>query len=109
MLSEIIGATVEAAPEMKVVPGVPTMAELGEYTRRRRIDAVIFASGNQDFAGETITGLLRSNPRLCLVAVDGRDNQATAHFLAPSRAVFPGLEASTLTAAMQAGTRMRLR
>ena len=92
---------------MRVGAGAPSMAELGNYTRRRRIDAVIFASGDQDFEDHKIAGLLRVNPRLCLLAVDGRDNRAIVHFLTPSRTVFPGLETATLTAAIRAGTWLR--
>ena len=49
MLSEIISTAIAAEPQMRVVPGAPSMAELGEYTRRRHIDAVIFASGTRTF------------------------------------------------------------
>jgi len=108
MLSEIIRTAIAAEPQVRVVAGAPSMAELGDYTRRRHIDAVIFAFGNQDFADEKIAGLLRVNPRLCLLAVDGRENRAVVHFLAPSRAVYPTLEAATLAAAIRAGTRLRL-
>lgn len=108
MLSEIISSAIAAEPTMRVVPGAPSMAELGDYTRRRRIDAVIFAAGNQSFAEDKIADLLRANPRLCLLAVDGGGDQAIVHFLTPSRSVFPGLEAATLTTAIRAGTWLRL-
>ena len=108
MLSEIISSAIATEPQMRVVPGTPSIRELGEYTRRRHIDTVIFAHGNQDFAGEKIAGLLRVNPRLCLLGVDGRENRAVVHFLAPASTVFPTLEASTLTAAIRAGTGLRL-
>jgi hypothetical protein len=108
MLSEIITAAIAAEPQMRIVPGTPSMPELGKYTRRRHIDTVIFASGNQDFREETIAGLLQANPRLGLLAVDGREDRAVVHFLAPSREVFPSLQAATLTAAIRAGTRLRV-
>jgi hypothetical protein len=108
MLSEIVSAAIAAEPTMRVVAGAPSMAELDDLARRRRIDAVIFASGNRDFQDDRIAGLLRANPRLCLLAVDGRDDRAIVHFLTPSRTVVPGLEAATLTAAIQAGTWLRL-
>ncbi len=108
MLSEIIRTAIAAEPQLRLVAGAPSNAELGNYIRRRHIDAVIFASGNRDFEDGEIAGLLRVNPRLCLLAIDGRENQAVVHFLAPSHEVFPGLEAATLAAAIRAGTRLRL-
>jgi hypothetical protein len=108
MLSEIIGAALAAEPRMRIVPGESSLAGLGDYTRRRHIDAVIFASGNRDFGDDKIAELLRVNPRLCLLAVDGQENRATVHFLAHSGAVFSSLEAATLACAIQAGTVLRL-
>ena len=108
MLSEIISAAIAGEPQMRIVSGTPSLPELGRYTRQRHIDTVIFASGNQDFKDETIAGLLQVNPRLCLLAVDGQEDRAVVHFLARSREVFPSLEAATLTAAIRAGTRLRL-
>lgn len=108
MLSEIISTAITADAQMRIVPGAPTLAELGKYTRRRHIDAVIFASANPAFADERIDQLLQVNPRLCLMAVDGRMDRAIVHFLAPSHAEFPGLEAPTLAAALRAGTGLRL-
>lgn len=108
MLSEIVTAALAGAPHMRIVTGAPSIAELGKYTRQRHIDAVIFGSGNQDFRDETIVGVLHANPRLCLLAVDGREDRVVVHCMAPSRDVFPHLEVATLTAAIRAGTRLRL-
>lgn len=108
MLNEIISSAIAAEPQLRLVSGQPAVAELGEYTRRRHIDAVIFASGNRDFADERIAGLLRANPRLCLLAVDGREDQAVVHFLAPLHQAFHGLEAASLADAIRTGTWLRL-
>jgi hypothetical protein len=104
MLKEIIGAAIAPEPEIRIVPGAPGMARLGNYTRRRKIDAVIFTAENPHFQDEKIAGVLRMNPHLRLLAVDGRENRIIVHFLAPARTVFSSLEASTLTAALRAGT-----
>ena len=48
------------------------MKNLGAYTRRQRIDVVIFAAGNEKFADDKIVEILRSHPRLSVLSMDGR-------------------------------------
>jgi hypothetical protein len=107
MWGEIISAAIADEPRMRIVHGAPPAAELGQYIRQHDISTVIFAAGNHDLEDTGIAGLLRVNPRLGLVAVDGRENRAVVHFLAPAHAVFAGLDASTLIAAIRASAGAR--
>jgi hypothetical protein len=108
MLREIVSEALVGEPAMRVIGSTSTFAGLGPYTRRKRIDVLIFVAGDKAFEDIAIADMLRVNPRLCLLGVDGQENQAIVHFLSPSRTVLPNLEASTLASAIRAGTGLRL-
>jgi len=109
MLTEIIRAAIAAEPDMAIVEGgADRIVELGAYTRRRRIDVVIFVSGDEAFADDRIIGLLRTNPRLSLLAMDGRRDQGTLHHLVPAHDAIGRLAHASLTSAIRAGAALRL-
>jgi hypothetical protein len=108
MLSEIVSEALAGQPNMRVVAGPTAAINFGSYTRRRRVDAVIFVAGNDAFRDEAITGLLRANPRLCLLAIEGSEDRAILHHLVPTAKVFTGLAHATLVSAILAGTALRL-
>jgi hypothetical protein len=117
MLTEIIRSTIATEPDMSIVAGnvdmsifegnVEGTAALGVYTRRRRIDVVIFVSGDENFADDKIFGLLRANPRLSLLAMDGRRDEGTLHHLVPAHDAIGRLAHASLTAAIRAGAALR--
>lgn len=108
MLTEIISMAISTEPTMRIVSGQPAPAEIGVYTRQRHIDAVIYTSGGRDFDEESIVNLLRANPRLCLLGLDGRGNRAVLHRLAPTHEQITNLAQATLVSAIQSGTLLRL-
>jgi hypothetical protein len=109
MLTEIIGIAIGAEPDLRIVTGEPAAADIGAYTRRRRIDAVIFSAYDRRFDDANILVQLRANPRLCLLGLDGKRNRATLHRLAPSNEHLDGLAQATLVSAIRDGTLLRLR
>lgn len=109
MLNEIIRGVLAAEPDMAIVEGGAVVtAELGAYTRRRRIDVVIFVAGDEDFTDNRILALLRANPRLSLLAMDGRRDHGTLHHLVPAHDEIGRLAQSSLTSAIRAGAALRL-
>lgn len=109
MLNEIVRVAIAAEPDMAVVEGGERRSsELAAYTRRRRINVVIFVSGNEEFADDKILGLLHANPRLSLLAIDGRRDRGTLYHLVPAHDAIDGLAQSSLTAAIRAGAALRV-
>lgn len=109
MLNEIIRATIAAEPDMTIVEDTTHGdEELGIYTRRRRIDVVVFHVGNEKFTDEKIVQMLRINPRLSLLSMDGQLDQGTLHHLAPTHDAIGRLTRCSLTAAIRAGAALRL-
>jgi hypothetical protein len=109
MLNEIIRATVSAEPDMTIVEDpARDDEELGTYTRRRRIDVVIFVAGDKNFADDKIVQMLRINPRLRLLSMDGKCDRGTLHHLVPAHDAIGRLAQSTLTAALRTGAALRL-
>jgi hypothetical protein len=108
MLDEIIRATISAEPDMAIVEQVMRRHnDIGAYTRQKRIDVVIFTAGDQDFSDDKIDHMLRANPRLALLSIDGRRDQGTLHHLVPARDPIGRLAQSSLTDAIRAGTALR--
>jgi hypothetical protein len=109
MLDEIIQAAIATEPDMTIVEQRDGMTgKLGAYTRRRRIDVIIFTAGDEDFADHKIMGLLHANPRLSLLAMDGPGDQGTLHHLVPTKDDIGRLAQTSLTAAIRAGAQLRL-
>jgi hypothetical protein len=108
MLNEIIRAAISSEPDMAIVDDAfRHEGELGAYTRQRRIDVVIFAAGNESFDDDQILHLLRANPRLSLLSIDGARDQGMLHRLVPAHDAIGRLAQSSLTRAIRAGAALR--
>jgi hypothetical protein len=108
MLNEILRAAISSETDMKIVdPDVRGMIDLGPYTRRRRIDVVVFPAGDGDFDEDRIAELLHANPRLSLLAIDGQTDAGTLHHFIPAHEAIGQLAQSNLAAAIRAGAALR--
>jgi DNA-binding NarL/FixJ family response regulator len=108
MLNEIVRATISTEPDMTIVDGSGRGDDdIAAYTRRRRIDIVIYPAGNADFAGDKLVAMLKANPRLALLAIDGLRDEGTLHHLVPAHDAIDRLAHSSLTAAIRAGATLR--
>jgi hypothetical protein len=109
MLNEVIRATIATEPDMTIVEHPIRCADdIGTYTRRHRIEVVIFVAGNEIFADDKIVQILRTNPRLSLLSIDGKRDHGTLHRLVPAHDSIGRLAQSSLTAAIRAGAALRL-
>jgi hypothetical protein len=102
MLSDIITNAIAGEPDMVIVAGVTDPAAIG-----RRADVVIFPAGDARFSDTGITRLLRANPRLGLLAIDGAADSASLHHLVPARDDIGPLAQASLTGAIRAGAALR--
>jgi hypothetical protein len=110
MLNEIIRAAISSEPDMAIVDGALGLdGDLGAYARQRRIDVVIFPAGTQSFGDREIARLLRANPRLALLSIDGARDEGTLHHLVPARDAIGNLAHSSLTDAIRTGAALRAR
>lgn len=110
MLNEIVRAAIASEPDMTVVDSLLRRDEgLGAFTRQHRIDVVIYPASDGGFDGDAILGLLKANPRLSLVALDGERDAGTLHRLAPAHDAIGRLAQSSLAAAIRAGAALRVR
>jgi hypothetical protein len=108
MLDEIIRATISAEPDMAIVEQATRPDnDIGAYTRRQHVDVVIFIAGDKNFSDNKIDHMLRANPRLALLSIDGRRDQGTLHHLVRAREAIGRLAQSTLTDAIRAGAALR--
>jgi hypothetical protein len=104
MLNEIVSAAIALEPDMTIVDSLLRRDEgLGAFTRQRRIDVVIYPAADGCFDDDTILGLLKANPRLSLLALDGERDAGTLHRLAPAQDAIGRLAQSSLAAAIRAG------
>jgi hypothetical protein len=81
--------------------------EIGAYTRRRRIDVIIYPAGHARFADDKVARILEANPRLALLSIDGLRDQGTLHHLVPAHDAIGRLAHASLTAAIRAGAALR--
>jgi len=110
MLDEIIRAAISAEPDMAIVEqAIRPGDEIGAHARRQRIDVVIFTAGDKDFSDGKIDHMLRANPRLALLSIDGQRDQGTLHHLVPARGAIGRLAQSSLTGAIRAGAALKAR
>jgi hypothetical protein len=108
MLNEIVRAAVSSEPDMTIVDSVVGADEdLGAFTRRRMIDVVIYPAVEHAFEASAILELLHGNPRLSLLAIDGRRDAATLHHLVPAQDAIGPLAQASLAAAIRAGAALR--
>jgi hypothetical protein len=110
MLDEIIRATISTEPDMAIVEQATRPdGNIGAYSRRQRIDVVIFTAGDKDFSNDKIDHMLCANPRLALLSIDGQRDQGTLHHLVPAHDAIGRLAQSSLTDAIRAGAALRAR
>jgi DNA-binding NarL/FixJ family response regulator len=110
MLNEIVRAAIASEPDMTIVDSLLRRDEgLGAFTRQHRIDVVIYPASDGGFDGDAILGLLKANPRLSLVALNGERDGGTLHRLAPAHDAIGPLAQSSLAAAIRAGAALRAR
>jgi hypothetical protein len=110
MLDEIIRATISAESDMAIVEqAIRPEDDIGAYTRRQRIDVVIFTADDRDFSEDKVDHMLRANPRLALLSIDGQRDQGTLHRLVPTRDAIGRLAKSSLIDAIRAGAALRAR
>jgi hypothetical protein len=108
MLNDIVRATILSEPDMTIVDGVGRSDDdIGAFTLRRRIDVVIYPAGSAHFADDKLAGMLKANPRLALLSIDGPRDEGTLHHLVPTRDPIGRLAHSSLTAAIRAGVTLR--
>ena len=106
MLNDVVRATISGEPDMTIVEAaVRGDDDLGAFTRRRRIDVVLYVAGSEDFDDCSVVGMLKANPRLSLLSIDGPGNRGTLHHLVPAHDAIGPLAQSSLTAAIRAGRR----
>ena len=108
MLNEIVRAAIASEPDMTIAGSLLRDDEdLRVFTRQHRIDVVVYPAAEARFDGDTILGLLKANPRLSLLALDGERDGGTLHHLAPAHDAIGRLAQSSLTAAIRAGAALR--
>jgi hypothetical protein len=106
MLNDVVRVTISGEPDMTIVDAaVRGEDDLGAYTKRRRIDVVLYVAGSEGFDDYRVGGMLRANPRLSLLSIDGPGDQGTLHHLVPTHDAIGSLNQSSLTAAIRAGRR----
>jgi hypothetical protein len=108
MLNEIVRAAVSSEPDMTIVDSlVRGDDDLAAVTRRRRIDVVICPAADHAVDAGRIQALLHVNPRVSLLAIDGRRDAGTLHRLVPAHDAIGRLAQTSLTAAIRAGAALR--
>jgi hypothetical protein len=108
MLNEIVCAAIASEPDMTVVDSFARRDEgLGAFTRQRHIDVVVYPAAGDGFDDDAILRLLKANPRLSLLALDGERDAGTLHRLAPAHDAIGKLAQSSLAAAIRAGAGLR--
>lgn len=109
MLSDMVAHAVKTEPDMRIVEhGHVDMHELSSLSKRRRIDVVIFRSGDQQFSEPAIARLLHQNPRLGLLGIDSTTDQSTLHHVAPARENISPLAHASVVRAIRTGAMLRL-
>ncbi len=110
MLNEIIHGALSPEPDIAIVDDViHREEELGAYTRRRRIDVIIFAAGDDSFTDDEIFRLLQANPRLSLLSISGIRDEGTLHHLVLAHDSIGRLAQSSLTDAIRVSAARRAR
>jgi chemotaxis response regulator CheB len=108
MLNEVVRAAISSEPDMTIVDlATRDEEDLGAMTRRRRIDVVICPADNDLIDDVKILRLLKTNPRVSLIAIDGLRDAGTLHHLVPAHEAIGPLAQMSLTAAIRAGASLR--
>lgn len=110
MLSDIIAHAIAEEPDMAIAESALEADEsLAAYTRRKKIDVIIFSSAAGLFDAARIEDLLHANPRLGLLEVSGRRDGGVLHHLLPAHEEIGALAQQSLAAAIRAGAALRRR
>jgi DNA-binding NarL/FixJ family response regulator len=92
MLLDIVGATLEAEPDMEVIEADPRTGSLVDSADRSRPDVVIMGADDPDIA----RALVMSLPSLKVMAVTGGDSDACLYELRPHRSRLGAIAPRTL-------------
>jgi hypothetical protein len=110
MLCEVIEQAIASEPDLAIVGGALVAADdLGTLSRTKRIDVIILPAGAEEFTEDHIIRLLRANPRLGLIAIDGTADRGDLHHLVPAHEPIVPLTRSSVIAAIRAGAALRHR
>ena len=110
MLCEVIEQAIASEPDLAIVEGALVAADdLGTFSRTKRIDLIIVPAGAEEFTEDHVVRLLRANPRLGLLAIDGTADRGDLHHLVPAHEPIGSLTRSSVIAAIRAGAALRHR
>jgi hypothetical protein len=110
MLCEVIEQAIAPEPDIAIIEGAIIAAgDLGTFSRTKRIDVVIVPAGGEEFTEDRVVRLLRANPRLGLIAIDGTADRGDLHHLVPAHEPIGPLTLSSVIAAIRAGAALRHR
>jgi len=110
MLRDIIALAIADEPDIEIVENaVGPTEDVAAYTRRKRVDVLIFSDVSSPFDDAHIDDLLHANPRLGLIEVNGPQDRGMLHRLVAAHEDIGALAQSSLTAAIRAGAAMRRR
>jgi hypothetical protein len=108
MLNEVVRAAISSEPDMTIVDlAIRDDEDLGAVTRRRRIDVVICTAANDVIDDSKSLGLLKANPRVSLIAIDGLRDAGTLYHLVPAQDAIGPLAQASLATAIRAGAALR--
>jgi len=108
MLNEVVRAAISPEPDMTIVDlAIRSDENLGAVTRRRRIDVVICPADNDVIDDGEILRLLKANPRVSLISIDGLRDAGTLHHLVPAQDAIGPLAQASLATAIRAGAALR--
>jgi hypothetical protein len=110
MLCDVIEQAIASEPDLAIVEGALVAADdLGTFSRTKRIDVIIVPAGAEEFTEDHVVRLLRVNPRLGLIAIDGTADRGDLHHLVPAHEPIGPLTRSSVIAAIRAGAALRHR
>jgi hypothetical protein len=110
MLCEVIEQAIASEPDLAIVEGALVAADdLATFSRTKRIDVIIVPAGAEEFTEDHVVRLLRANPRLGLIAIDGTADRGDLHHLVPAHEPIGPLTRSGVIAAVRAGAALRRR
>jgi hypothetical protein len=110
MLCEVIEHAIASEPDLAIVGGALVAADdLGTFSRTKRIDVIIVPAGTEEFTEDHVVRLLRANPRLGLIAIDGTADRGDLHHLVPAHEPIGPLTRSSVLAAVRAGAALKRR
>jgi chemotaxis response regulator CheB len=107
ILNAIVRDAITDESDITIVEQRDSRDELGVFTRRRRIDVVLFGMSARAPTVADIERLLHANPRLGVLMLDGSHDSGVVHRLVRACNEFAPLARSTLAAAIRTGAALR--